>query len=85
MYRVVSLDVNETIFCLRIHYKSRTLKDCWAFVDSNPTESFYVLDKADQFCDLPATGSEKEPVGGCVLYTAGNNINLTNFLGGATT
>jgi hypothetical protein len=73
MYKVVSFHPDESVFCYKIHYKSRTLTDCWAYLGRDRSGDLHVIDHDDQICDSPATGSMIWDEGDCVFFQAGNN------------
>lgn len=73
MFKVVTFDLDESVFCLRVHYKSHDQTDCLAFVARHPTMDFHILDRADQECDNPTTHTKYRGRGACLEETTGNN------------
>lgn len=80
MYKVVSFDLSDSVFCLKVHYKSHVDVDCLSFMERHPTMNYHVLDSADQFCDISTSETNYLGEGACFGHSVGV-YGLSNEMG----
>lgn len=66
MYRVVALEIDETIYCERTLFRSKDLEDCFGFIDKRKVQNvppaakqMYVLDPVDTVLTRKARRTKK--------------------------
>lgn len=73
MFKVISVERDKGITCHKVHYKSYLASDCWSYVSRHPEKKLFVVDKADQTCDISASTLKIPISGACIKFEIEHN------------